>query len=34
MLIVVNPIRNNIIISDVSDHLPISIMYDVNYATN
>ena len=34
MLIVVNPIRNNIIISDVSDHLLISIMYDVKYATN
>ena len=27
-----NPIRNNIIISD--DHLPICIIYDVNYATN
>ena len=29
-----NSIRNNIIISDVSDHLPICIIYDVNYATN
>ena len=27
-----NPIRNNIIISDVSDHFPICIIYDVNYA--
>ena len=25
-----NPIRNNIIISDVSDHLPICIIDDVN----
>ena len=29
-----NPIRNNILISDVSDHIPICIIYDVNYATN
>ena len=28
------PIHNNIIISDVSDHLPICIIYDVNYTQN
>ena len=29
-----NPICNNIIKIDISDHLPICIIYDVNYATN
>ena len=29
-----NHIRNNIIISDVSDYLQICIIYDVNYVTN
>ena len=32
--VTLNPIHNNIIISDVSDHFPICIIYDVNYATN
>ena len=29
-----NPMRNNIIISDVSYYLMICFIYDVNYATN